>query len=137
MIMRQKATAPEDKRLGRIAHGAGAAVGAFLVSTLVIAVAIVVTGGPEVGEIAQTGQGVGFVEATATAAYGLAATIVSMSVSLLTMVTATGAAIIGLAVGAIGIIGAVVVGVGVVTGPVLLAIAIGVFIKRRFYPDVI
>lgn len=135
--MTDRSLAKTEKRRARIAHGAGAAVGAFFVATLVIAVGITLTGGEQLAEAGSSTPGMGMFEATTTAAYGLAAAVMSLTMGLAGMITATGAAIISLAIGAIGIAGAVIVGLGVVTGPVLLAAAIGLFIKRRFYPDVI
>lgn len=124
-------------RPARIAHGLGAAVGAFFVGTLGIAITIYLTGGQALAEGTTPAADMSFFEVTNAAAFSMASAVVSLIMGLVGMITAAGAAIVGLAVGAVGIAGAIVVGLGVVTGPLLLAGAIGVLIKRRFFPDVI
>lgn len=124
-------------RQASIAHGLGAAVGGFLVGTLAIAVTIYLTGGETVAQGTSGRADLSLFEVTNAAAFSMASAVVSLVMGLIGMVTAAGAAILGLAVGAAGVAGAVVVGLGVVTGPVLLAAAIGLVIKRRFFPDVI
>ena len=129
--------APDRGRAARIAHGLGAAVGAFVVGTVGLSVAIYLTGGKHVTNSPVAVDEMGMFEVTSAAAFGVASAVVSLLMGLIGIVTATGAAIMGLAVGALGIAGAVIVGAGIVTGPVLLAIALFIVIKRRFYPDVI
>ncbi|GGY54145.1 hypothetical protein [Parvularcula lutaonensis] len=135
--MTDKTDTDGDAPRARIAHGLGAAVGAFLVGTLGLAVTFYITGHAAIGETAVAVEELSFLELTNAAAFGVASTVVSLLMGLVGMVTAAGAAIIGLAVGAVGIAGALVVGLGVITGPLLLAGAIGILIKRRFFPDVI
>lgn len=135
--MTDKTQIERDVPRARIAHGLGAAVGAFLVGTLGLAVTFYITGDAAFGEGAMAQDQMNFFELTHAAAFGVASTVMSLLMGMIGMVTAAGAAIIGLAVGAVGIAGAVVVGLGVITGPLLLAAAIGLLIKRRFFPDVI
>ena len=127
----------QPARQARIAHGLGAAVGAFLVGTLGIAITIYLTGGEMLAEGSSGAADLSLFEVTNAAAFSMASAVVSLVMGLIGMITAAGAAILGLAVGAVGVAGAVVVGLGVVTGPLLLAAAIGIVIKRRFFPDVI
>ncbi|NRA30178.1 MAG: hypothetical protein HRU11_07930 [Parvularculaceae bacterium] len=126
----------EDRR-ARVAHGLGAAVGAFVVGTIGLSVAIYVTGGETVAANGFTGDEMGMFEVTSSAAVGMAAAVIQLVMGLIGMITAMGAAIFGLAIGAIGIAGAVIVGAGIVTGPILLLAGLVILIKRRFYPDVI
>ncbi|NNU16738.1 hypothetical protein HK107_10430 [Parvularcula sp. ZS-1/3] len=126
-----------ERSPARIAHGLGAAVGAFMVATLGLSIAIYLTGDSSLAEAGLVPSEMGMFEVTSAAAYGIASAVMSLVMGLVGMVTAAGAAIIGLAVGAVGIVGAVVVGLGIITGPLLLVAGIGVLIKRRFFPDVI
>ena len=124
-------------RRPNIAHGLGAAVGAFLIGTLGIAVTIYLTGGETLADGGSSSGAMNLFEVTNAAAFSMASAVVGLVMGLIGMITATGAAIVGLAAGAAGVAGAVVVGLGVITGPLLLATAIGIVIKRRFFPDVI
>lgn len=135
--MTDSSQAKRPARQAKIAHGLGAAVGAFFVGTLAIAVTIYLTGGEVLADSHAAPADMSIFEVTNAAAFSMASAVVSLVMGLVGMITAAGAAIVGLAVGAIGIAGAVVVGLGVITGPLLLAAAIGVLIKRRFFPDVI
>ncbi|MEM1380143.1 MAG: hypothetical protein AAGH41_05915 [Pseudomonadota bacterium] len=127
----------DDRRRSRIAYGLGAGVGAFVVGTVGLSLAIYLTGGETVAQSAVAVDEMGMFEVTSAAAFGVASVVISLVMGLIGLVTAAGTAVIGLAFGALGIAGAVVIGAGVVTGPILLAAALYIVIKRRFYPDVI
>lgn len=135
--MKNEQDARDQSRGARIAHGLGAAVGAFFVGTIGLSVAIYVTGGDSVANSPVAVDEMGMFEVTSAAAFGVASAVMSLLMGLIGAVTATGAAILGLAVGALGIAGAIVIGAGFVTGPILLAIGLYILVKRRFYPDVI
>ncbi|MEM9840601.1 MAG: hypothetical protein AAF830_15790 [Pseudomonadota bacterium] len=135
--MKKELDAQPSGRGARIAHGLGAAVGAFVVGTIGLSVAIYLTGGESVANSPVAVDEMGMFEVTSAAAFGMASAVMSLLMGLIGAVTAAGAAIISLALGALGIAGALVVGAGIVTGPILLGIGLFVLIKRRFYPDVI
>ena len=61
---------------------------------------------------------------------GLGAAVVAVIAALIATVLSVGIAVL---VGGLGIFFAL----GVATGPILLAIFVGVLVKRRYYPDVI
>jgi hypothetical protein len=121
----------------RVAHGLGAAVGTFFVATVAMAVGIYVGGGEDLAQRSAGADEFALFELTSSAAFSVASAVMSLIFGLVGFVTAAGAAVIGLAVGALGIAGAVVVTVGMVTGPVLILLAAGLLVKRRFFPDVI
>lgn len=126
------------KRSGpNFAHGLGAAVGAFIVATFGLSLGIVLMAGDGAAMPGLTVNDMGMVELTGAAAVGVASAVMSLVMGLLGLITAAAATLISLAAGAAGIVGAVIIGVGVLTGPLLLVGMIVVFIKRRFYPDII
>lgn len=135
--MKNTDTGDDGLKRARVAHGLGAAVGAFLVGTLGLSIVIYVAGGDTVAASPAAVDEMKLFEVTSAAAFGVASAVVSLMMGLIGVITATGATLLSLALGALGIVGALVIGVGIVTGPILLAIAIGILLKRRFYPDVI
>ncbi|MEE4208339.1 MAG: hypothetical protein V2I43_03620 [Parvularcula sp.] len=127
----------ETKSPASIAYGLGAAVGTFFIATVAMAVAIYVTGSDHAGMQHAATSDFALFELTSSAAFSVASAVVSLVVGLIGLVTAAGATVMGLAVGALGVVGAVIVTVGMVSGPVLILFAIGILVKRRFFPDVI
>ncbi|MEM7739783.1 MAG: hypothetical protein AAF225_03165 [Pseudomonadota bacterium] len=121
----------------RIAHGAGAAVGAFVVVTVAISAVVYVMG----LDIYAGGEAplasVSFLDTTSAAAFGVASGIVSLVFGLFGVLIGTVAAMLGVAFGTLGLAAGFLVAAGVFAGPVLLVIAIGLMVKRRYFPDVI
>lgn len=130
-------TNPPGERRARIAHGLGAAVGAFVVATIGLSIAIYLTGGETLASNDFAPHGMSFFEVTGQAAFGIASAVMSLVLGFVGVLTATVATIVSVALGALGIVGAVVVTAGVVTGPILMIGAIAILIKRRYFPDVI
>lgn len=135
--MNEMTKTKSEDRQAKVAHGLGAAVGAFVVGTIGLSVAIYVTGGQTAAANGFSGDEMGMFDVTTIAAVGMATAVIQLVMALIGMVTAMGTAIFGLAVGAIGIAGAVIVGAGIISGPILLLAGLVILIKRHFYPDVI
>ncbi|MEO1658356.1 MAG: hypothetical protein AAFR65_11580 [Pseudomonadota bacterium] len=121
----------------RIAHGAGAAVGAFMIVTLAISVVIYATGGEVYASTEPTIGSFSFLDTTGAAAFGVASGVVSLVFGVFSVLFGTVAAMLSVAFGAFGLIAGFLLALGVFAGPVLLVGAIGVMVKRRFFPDVI
>lgn len=78
-----------------------------------------------------------FFEVTGASAVGVAGLALGLSAAALAVVAALIAAIVSVAIAVLGVGLGLFVTLGVVTGPILLAVMIGVLIKRRYHPDVI
>lgn len=78
-----------------------------------------------------------FFEVTSGAALGVLGAVLALGAAAFGAVGALIAAIIATCVGALGLILGSVVVIGVLTGPLLLVAAVGLLIKRHFWPDVI
>ena len=76
-------------------------------------------------------------EVTGASAAGVAGLVVGLGGAAVALIAALVATVLSLAVavlvGGLGVFFAV----GVATGPILLAIIVGMLVKRRYYPDVI
>ncbi|MEO1042278.1 MAG: hypothetical protein AAFX52_08310 [Pseudomonadota bacterium] len=121
----------------RMAHGAGAAVGAFVVVTVAISAVVYVMG----LEVYAGGDAplasVSFLDTTSAAAFGVASGVVSLVLGLFGVLIGTVAAMLSVAFGTLGLAAGFLVAAGVFAGPVLLVAAIAVVVKRRYFPDVI
>lgn len=125
------------KQRSRIAHGAGAAVGAFMIVTFAISLVVYTTGN---SVFAGSEVAVGtpnFLDTTGTAAYGVASGVVSLVFGIFGVLFGTVAAMLSVAFGAFGLVVGFVLAAGIFAGPVLLVGAIAVLVKRRYFPDVI
>lgn len=76
-------------------------------------------------------------EVTGGAAAGAVGLVVGLGAALLALAAAVLATGLSLILATLGVGLGIFVTIGVVSGPILLAIIIGVLIKRRYYPDVI
>ena len=76
-------------------------------------------------------------EVTGASAAGAAGLVVGLGAVIVALLAALVATALSLAVGLLGAGLGLFVAVGVATGPILLAVVIGILIKRRYYPDVI
>ena len=76
-------------------------------------------------------------EVTSASAVGAAGLVVGLGAVIVALLAALVATVLSLALGLLGAGLGLFVTVGVATGPILLAVIIGVLVKRRYYPDVI
>ncbi|WP_031554435.1 hypothetical protein [Parvularcula oceani] len=76
-------------------------------------------------------------EVTGGAAAGVVGLVIGLGAALVAIAAALIATVLSLGVAALGVGFGLFVTLGVVTGPILLALIIGVLIKRRYWPDVI
>ncbi|MEM9810205.1 MAG: hypothetical protein AAF788_03170 [Pseudomonadota bacterium] len=127
----------ECLRRSRIAHGAGAAVGAFIVATLGLAVGIyAMSQGSQLADLEAVGS-VDVFAVTSYAAFGVASAILGFVVGLFSLAGVTLAAFFSIVIGTLGLALGMLIAVGVITGPLLLIGAIVVLVRRRYYPDII
>ncbi|MEM0929013.1 MAG: hypothetical protein AAGI89_06960 [Pseudomonadota bacterium] len=124
-------------RRSRIAHGAGAAVGAFMIVTFAISVVVYATGSEIYAGAGSALAAPSFLDATSAAAFGVASGVVSLVLGMFGVLFGTVAAMLSVAFGAFGLMAGFVVAAGVFAGPLLLVAAIAVLVKRRYFPDVI
>ena len=76
-------------------------------------------------------------EVTGASAAGAAGLVVGLGAVIVALLAALVATALSLAVGLLGAGLGLFVAIGVATGPILLAVIVGVLVKRRYYPDVI
>lgn len=108
---------------------------ALVVSAAVIAAYRFGEGVVYIGE--RTISEMNFIEVTSGTALGVLGALFGVVAAAVGAVLALCAAIIGAVVGAVGVVFGGLVVIGILTGPVLLAVMIGMMIKRRYWPDVI
>ena len=77
------------------------------------------------------------IELTGASAAGAAGLVVGLGAIIVALLAALVATALSLAVGLLGAGLGLFLAVGIATGPILLAVIVGVLIKRRYYPDVI
>ena len=135
--MTVKRNSDEFARRARIAHGAGAAVGAFIITTLGLAIAMSVVGaGNELVQM-RAADSSNALTLTSQAAFGVSNAILGMVVGMFSLAGATLATAVSMAIGALGLALGLIIAVGVITGPLLMVGAIVVLVRRRYFPDVI
>lgn len=126
--------APRRSRLLRRLKAVGVV---FALSTACLTVAAYQYGDGHVWVGDRTISDMNLLEVTGASAAGVAGIVAglgAMAVALIAAVIATVLSIaVAVLVGGLGLFFAF----GVATGPILLAVFVGVLVKRRFYPDVI
>lgn len=125
---------PERRRRGGGLKASGAVFVLLTVSATVLAYrygeGVVFVGDRTISEL-------GFLEVTGASAAGVAGLAVGLGAAALAIVAALLAAALSVVLAVLGVGLGLFVTLGVVTGPILLAVIVGVLIKRRYYPDVI
>ncbi|MBB4658275.1 hypothetical protein [Parvularcula dongshanensis] len=125
---------PRSRRM-RAALTTGSVVFGILTVTLIVAAyrfgeGVVYIDGRTISDLS-------FLEVTGGAAAGAAGVLVGLGAALVGLVAAVLATVLSLALATVGVGFGLFLTLGVVTGPILLAVIIGVLIKRRYWPDVI
>ena len=110
---------------------------AFALTTACLTVAAYQYGDGHVWIGDRTISDMNLLEVTGASAAGVAGLVAGLGAMVVALIAAVIATVLSLAVavlvGGLGVFFAL----GVATGPILLAVFVGVLIKRRYYPDVI
>ena len=128
--------APVPTKRERLARAAKAGGLVFVVLTVGIMVAASIQ--PDFIAInGRTAADLNPIELTGASAAGAAGLVVGLGAVIVALLAALIATALSLAVGLLGAGLGLFVAVGIATGPILLAVIVGVLIKRKYYPDVI